>query len=83
MCVGSNASPSKPTFSGQESLGGEIIYTSDIDGFESFGGQRVVCLGIGKSGLDVPYWIDNERAWTFCDYRSEGFRFVHPKKTSS
>ena len=60
LCVGSNARPNKPKFLGQEIFEGKIVHTSEIDGFEMFRGKRVLCLGLGESGSDVPYWIAKE-----------------------
>ena len=60
LCVGSNAKPSKPIFPGQESFSGKIIHTSEVDTYEMFQGKRVLSLGIGESGSDVPFWIAKE-----------------------
>ena len=60
LCVGSNAKPSVPTFEGQDSFNGEVVHTSEIDGFEVFRNKRVLSLGIGESGSDLPWWIAQE-----------------------
>jgi len=57
ICTGSNAIPSKPLFLGQQSFSGNIIHTSEVGTYEMFNGKRVLSLGIGESGSDVPYWI--------------------------
>ena len=64
LSVGSNAKPSIPMFPGQAEFSGSIIHTSQIDGFEMFRGKRVLCLGLGESGSDVPYWIAKEPGTT-------------------
>ncbi len=60
LCVGSNAKPSVPTFNGQDAFNGEVVHTSEIDGFEVFRNKRVLSLGIGESGSDLPWWIAKE-----------------------
>jgi len=60
LCVGSNVKPNIPSFSKQDMYKGQIVHTSDIDSFEIFRGKRVLCLGIGESGSDVPYWVAKE-----------------------
>lgn len=60
LCVGSNAKPSVPTFDGQDGFDGEVVHTSEIDGFELFRNKRVLSLGIGESGSDLPWWIAKE-----------------------
>jgi len=57
FCVGSNAKPNIPRFSKQDTYKGIIVHTSAVDSFKIFRGKRVLCLGIGESGSDVPYWI--------------------------
>ena len=74
LCVGSNARPNKPTFLGQEMFKGKIVHTSEIDRFEMFRGKRVLCLGLGESGSDVPYWIAKEPGTTVTvAYRGKGW----------
>lgn len=60
LCVGSNATPNIPRFIGEETYKGMILHTSQVDTFEMFRGKRVLCLGLGESGSDVPYWIAKE-----------------------
>ena len=57
VCTGSNAEPSRPQFEGQEDFSGEVVHTADVSGFARFAGKRVLCLGIGESGSDLPLLI--------------------------
>ena len=60
LCVGSNVKPSRPVFEGQSTYDGSILHTCEINKFEQFQGKRVLSLGLGESGSDVPYWIAKE-----------------------
>jgi hypothetical protein len=57
VCTGSNSKASRPLFPGEEVFEGEVLHTVDLGGFESLAGKRVLTLGIGESGSDVPYHI--------------------------
>ena len=58
VCTGSNSTPSRPPFPGEDAFGGSVMHTSDLgDSFQSLAGKRVLSVGLGESGSDIPLHI--------------------------
>jgi len=53
VCTGTNRIPNEIELPKQENFKGQIIHTSRFKDARSLVGKRVVCIGIGESGVDV------------------------------
>ncbi|GMH29325.1 hypothetical protein Nepgr_031168 [Nepenthes gracilis] len=70
VASGANAEKVVPEFSGIHEFGGHIIHASDYKSGHKFGGQRVLVVGCGNSGMDISLDLCDHNATPFMVVRN-------------
>ena len=78
LTTGTHTKPVLPSFDGSGAFSGKIIHSSEIRGFDVFAGQRVVTIGVGESGSDIPLFICQHGA-TSVHISCRGVGWVFPR----
>jgi dimethylaniline monooxygenase (N-oxide forming) len=61
LTTGSHSQPKLPNFDmANGEYDGEICHSANIKDFGRFQGKRVVCMGVGESGSDIPLFIKQQ-----------------------
>uniref|UniRef100_B8HKZ2 Flavin-containing monooxygenase FMO n=1 Tax=Cyanothece sp. (strain PCC 7425 / ATCC 29141) TaxID=395961 RepID=B8HKZ2_CYAP4 len=64
LCTGLHGEPHLPQIPGLEKFSGEVIHGSQYKAPEPFKGKRVLCLGLGESGIGINSEISHSAART-------------------
>jgi dimethylaniline monooxygenase (N-oxide forming) len=65
LSTGSHTQPKVPIFDQDAgAYTGRVCHSASIDDFAQFAGQRVVCVGVGESGSDIPLLIQRQPGTT-------------------
>ncbi|GMH29319.1 hypothetical protein Nepgr_031162 [Nepenthes gracilis] len=70
VATGENAEKVVPKFSGIHEFGSDIIHACDYKSGDKFGGQRVLVVGCGNSGMEVSLDLCRHNATPFMVIRS-------------
>lgn len=70
VCAGLQGVPNVPDFPGLDTFEGTVLHSSTYRQPEPFQGQRVLCLGLGESGLGISAEISTVASRTIVSTRS-------------
>nr|KYP73611.1 hypothetical protein KK1_006255 [Cajanus cajan] len=70
VATGENSEKVVPRFEGLEEFGGHVMHACDYKSGEGYGGQKVLVVGCGNSGMEVSLDLCNHNAKTSMVVRS-------------